>query len=61
MLLMPAPGQATEEEGAARYKEQRDKIIKELKLAPEKEKAMLAVEDKYRQRAERNHRRREES
>jgi Spy/CpxP family protein refolding chaperone len=47
MLLMPAPGQAKEEEGAARYKEQRDKIIKELKLAPEKEKAMLAVEDKY--------------
>jgi Spy/CpxP family protein refolding chaperone len=46
MLLMPAPGQAKEEEGA-RYKEQRDKIIKELKLAPEKEKAMLAVEDKY--------------
>ena len=39
MLLLPAPGQAKEEEGAARYKEQRDKIIKELKLAPEKEKA----------------------
>ena len=40
MLLMPAPGQATEEEGQGAYKEQRDKIIKELKLAPEKEKAM---------------------
>ena len=47
LLMMPAPGQAKEEEGAARYKAQRDKIIKELKLAPEKEKAMLAVEDKY--------------
>jgi len=46
MLLMPALGQAVEEEGA-HHKEQKDQIIKELKLAPEKEKAMLAVEDKY--------------
>ena len=46
MLLMPALGQAKEEEGA-RYKAQKDQMIKELKLAPEKEKAMLAVEDKY--------------
>jgi hypothetical protein len=46
MLLMPAPGQAKEDE-AARYKQQKDKIIKELKLAPEKEKAILAVEDKF--------------
>jgi hypothetical protein len=46
MLLMPALGQAVEEEGA-HYKEQKDQIIKELKLAPDKEKAILAVEDKY--------------
>ncbi len=46
MLLMPALGQAKGEE-EARYKEQKDQMIKELKLAPEKEKAMLAVEDKY--------------
>jgi hypothetical protein len=46
MLLMPAPGQAKEKE-EAHYKAQNDKMIKELKLAPEKEKAILAVEDKY--------------
>jgi len=46
MLLIPALGQAKEGEGA-HYKEQLGKIIKELKLAPEKEKAVLAVEDKY--------------
>ncbi len=46
MLLMPALGQAVEEEGA-HHKAQKDRIIKELKLSPEKEKAMLAVEDKY--------------
>ena len=46
MLLIPALGQAKEGEGE-RYKEQIGKIIKELKLAPEKEKAILAVEDKY--------------
>ncbi len=46
MLAMPALGQVKEEEGA-RYKKQKDQMIKELKLAPEKEKAMLAVEDKY--------------
>ena len=46
MLLMPALGQAVEEEGA-HHKEQKDQIIRELKLAPAKEKAMLAVEDKY--------------
>ena len=45
MLLMPTLGQAKEGEGA-RYKEQIGKMIKELKLAPEKEKAVLAVEDK---------------
>jgi Spy/CpxP family protein refolding chaperone len=46
MLLMPALGQAVEGEGA-HHKEQKDQIIKELKLPPEKEKAMLEVEDKY--------------
>ena len=46
MLVMPSLGQAKEGEGA-RYKEQMGKMIKELKLAPEKEKAILAVEDKY--------------
>ncbi len=46
MLLIPALGQAKEDEGAA-YKKQRGQMIKELKLAHEKEKAVLAVEDKY--------------
>jgi hypothetical protein len=46
MLLMPALGQAKGEE-EARYKKQKDQMIKELKLAPEKEKAILAVADKY--------------
>jgi hypothetical protein len=46
MLLIPALGQAKEDAGAA-YKKQRGQMIKELKLAPEKEKAVLAVEDKY--------------
>ena len=46
MLVMPALGQVKGEEGA-RYKEQKAQMIKELKLAPEKEKAMLAVEAKY--------------
>jgi hypothetical protein len=46
MLLMPALGQAKEDAGAA-YKKQKGQMIKELKLAPEKEKAVLAVEDKY--------------
>ena len=46
LFLIPALGQATEEE-EARYKAQNDQMIKELKLAPAKEKAILAVEDKY--------------
>ena len=46
MLLMPTLGQAKGEEGAG-YKAQKGQMIKELKLAPEKEKAILAVEDKY--------------
>jgi hypothetical protein len=46
MLLMPALVQA-KGEAAAVQKDKKDQMIKELKLAPEKEKAMLAVEDKY--------------
>jgi hypothetical protein len=46
MLLMPALGQAKGEEAAV-HKAKKDQMIKELKLAPEKEKAVLAVEDKY--------------
>ena len=46
MLLMPALVQAKGEEAAV-HKEKKDQMIKELKLAPEKEKAVLAVEDKY--------------
>ena len=46
MLLMPTLGQAKGEEAAVQ-KEKKDQIIKELKLAPEKEKAVLAVADKY--------------
>ena len=60
MLVMPALGQAKGEEGA-NYKAQKDQIIKELKLAPEKEKAVLAVEDKYAKERKDNRRRREES
>jgi hypothetical protein len=46
MLVMPALGQAKEKAGM-RHQEQKNQIIKELKLAPEKEKAVLAVETKY--------------
>jgi Spy/CpxP family protein refolding chaperone len=46
MLVVPALGQVKEEEGA-RYKEHKNQLIKNLKLAPEKEKAILALEDKY--------------
>jgi hypothetical protein len=46
LFLAPALGQATEKE-EAHYKAQNDQVIKELKLAPAKEKAILAVEDKY--------------
>ena len=47
MLVMPALGQVKVkgEEGAR--KAQKDQMVKELKLAPEKEKAMLAVGEKY--------------
>jgi hypothetical protein len=48
MLVMPALGQVKVikgEEGAR--KEQKDQMVKELNLDPEKEKAMLAVGVKY--------------
>jgi len=46
MLVMPALGQVKKGEEGAR-KEQKDQMVKELKLAPEKEKTMLAVGVKY--------------
>ncbi len=60
MLVMPALGQVKEEEGSC-AKEQKDQIIKELKLAPEKEKAVLAVGDIVCERAHRYHCRYKES
>lgn len=46
MLVVPAWAQ---EKGdmAEHFKQMRTQMIKQLKLAPDKEKAMLAVEDKY--------------
>jgi hypothetical protein len=46
MLVMPALVQAKGEEAAVQ-KDKRDQMIKELKLTPEKEKAVLAVAGKY--------------
>jgi hypothetical protein len=46
MLVVPALSQ-TKEEAGVRHKEQKDQLIKDLKLAPEKEKAILAVKVKY--------------
>jgi len=46
MLLMPTLGQAKGEEAAVQ-KDKQDQMIKELNLTPEKEKAVLAVADKY--------------
>ena len=46
MLVMPALGQVKKGEEGARQA-QKDQMVKELKLAPEKEKAMLAVGVKY--------------
>lgn len=47
MLVAPALVQAKDKKGAEYYKKHKEQIIKELKLAPDKEKAVLAVEDKY--------------
>jgi hypothetical protein len=46
LLVMPALGQVKKGEEGARQA-QKDQMVKELKLAPEKEKAMLAVGAKY--------------
>jgi hypothetical protein len=46
MLVVPALGQVKKEEGAL-YKEHKNQLLKNLKLAPEKEKAIVALEDKY--------------
>lgn len=45
-LMSPALGQG-QEDMAKKFKEQKSQMIKKLQLAPEKEKAMLALEDKY--------------
>lgn len=47
MLLAPALLQAKDGKGEEYYKKHKEQIIKQLKLAPDKEKAVLAVEDKY--------------
>lgn len=46
LLLVPAAAQGKEDVGAE-LKEQKMKIIKQLNLAPDKEKAMLELEEKY--------------
>lgn len=45
-LVSPALGES-QGDMAKKFKEQRSQMIKKLKLAPEKEKAMMALEDKY--------------
>lgn len=45
-LVAPAAAQV-KDEAMERFKQRRTQIIKQLKLDPEKEKAMLAVDDKY--------------
>jgi hypothetical protein len=47
VLLAPSLARAKEEKGEEYYKEHKAQILKELKLAPDKEKAVLAVDDKY--------------
>jgi len=46
LLVIPALGQVTEDLGK-KLSEFRTKTLKELKIAPDKEKAFLAVEEKY--------------
>ncbi len=46
MLVVPALGQSKGDE-AAKLKERFTQLIKSLKLAPEKEKSVLDVQDKY--------------
>ena len=49
LLVVPALGQTaqTNEELGKQLKDYKAKILKELKIAPDKEKALVAVEDKY--------------
>lgn len=47
VLVVPGMVQAKDEKGEQYYKEHKEQIIKQLKLAPDKEKAVLVVEDKY--------------
>lgn len=49
LLVMPALGQTgqTNEALGQQLKDYKAKILKELKIAPDKEKALMAVEDKY--------------
>ena len=46
LLVFPALGQVTEDLGK-KLSEYKAKTLKELKIAPDKEKALLAVEEKY--------------
>jgi len=46
MLVVPALGQVKKETGDL-FKERKEQMIKSIKLAPEKEKAIIAVEEKY--------------
>ena len=46
LLVFPALGQVTEDLGK-KLSEYKAKTLKELKIAPDKEKAFLAVEEKY--------------
>ena len=49
LLVVPALGQTgqTNEELGKQLKDYKAQILKELKVTPEKEKALMAVEDKY--------------
>jgi Spy/CpxP family protein refolding chaperone len=49
LLVMPAMGQTgqTNEELGKQLKDYKAQILKDVKIAPEKEKALMAVEDKY--------------
>jgi Spy/CpxP family protein refolding chaperone len=47
MALLVAPAWGQTKEQMAKFKEHRAAMIKQMKLAPDKEKALLAVEDKY--------------
>ncbi len=46
LLVVPAQAQGKDDAGE-KFKERRIQMIKQLKLAPDKEKAVLAVGDKY--------------